>query len=67
MIRVQLRNKYDIDMLLCLFLTSYQQLRSYGDGTTALKSLIRQTGEARDRTCDPWFTKQVAYPLQHSR
>ena len=21
---------------------------------------IRRTGEARDRTCDPWFTRQVA-------
>ena len=41
-----------------------QQLRSYGDGATA-ESLIRQTGGARNRTCDPWFTRQVAYPLHH--
>ena len=32
----------------------------------ALKSLIRQTGEAGDRTCDPWLTRQVTYPLHHS-
>ena len=53
--------------LLCLFLTptSHQQLRSYGDGATT-ESLIRQTGEAGDPTCDPWFTRQVAYPLHHS-
>ena len=29
-------------------------------------SLIRQTGEAGDRNCDPWFTRQVVYPLHHS-
>ena len=52
-------------LLLCLFLTSRQQLRSYGDGATA-KSLNRQTGEAGDRTCYPWFTRQVAYSLHHS-
>ena len=45
--------------------TSHQQLRSYGDGATAL-TLIRQTGEAGNRTCNPWFTRQVAYPLHHS-
>ena len=22
-------------------------------------------GEARDRTCDPWFTRRVTYPLHH--
>ena len=33
-------------------LTSHQQLRSYGDGTSVY-SPIRRTGEARDRTCDP--------------
>ena len=50
---------------LFLSLTSHQQLRSYGDGTTAY-SLIRQTGEVGDRACDPWFTRQVTYPLHHS-
>ena len=29
------------------------------------KSLIRQTGEARDWSRDPWFTWQEAYPLHH--
>ena len=28
-------------------------------------SLIQQTGEAGDPTCDPWFTKQAVYPLHH--
>ena len=51
--------------MLCLCLTSHQQLRSYGDGATAL-SLIRQTGEAGNQTCDPWFTRQALYPLHHS-
>ena len=45
-------------------LTSHQQLRSYGDGTSVY-SPIRRTGEARDRTCDPWFTRRVTYPLHH--
>ena len=40
-------------LLLCKGFTSHQQLRSYGDGTSVL-SLIRKTGEARDRTHDPW-------------
>ena len=39
-------------------LTSHQQLRSYGDGTSVY-SPIRRTGEARDRTCDPWFTSRI--------
>ena len=39
-------------------LTPHQQLRSYGDGTSVY-SPIRRTGEARDRTCDPWFTRRV--------
>ena len=26
-------------------------------------SLIRQTGEAGDRTYQPWITRQVVYPL----
>ena len=39
-------------------LTSHQQLRSYGDGTSVY-SPIRRTGEARDQTCDPWFTRRV--------
>ena len=51
-------------LLLRLCLTSHQQLRSYGDGATAL-SLILQTGEAGNRTCDPWFTRQTVYPLHH--
>ena len=45
-------------------LTSLQQLRSYGDGTSVY-SPIRRTGEARDRTCDPWFTRRVTSPLHH--
>ena len=52
-------------LMLCLCLTSHQQQRSYGDGATA-KSLIWQTGEAGNRTCDPWFTRQAVYPLHHS-
>ena len=44
-------------------LTSYQQLRSYGDGTSVY-SLIRRTGEARDRTCDLWFTRRVTFGLK---
>ena len=51
--------------LLCLCLTSYQQIRSYGDGATAL-SLIWQTGEARNRTSHPWFIRQAVYSLHHS-
>ena len=38
-------------------LTSQQQLRSYGD-QASLYTLIQQTGEARDRTCDTWFRKR---------
>ena len=34
-------------------------------GPQLLKSLIRQTGEARDWPWDPWFTWQEAYPLHH--
>ena len=34
-------------------LTSHQQLRSYGDGTSVY-SPIGRTGEARDRICDPF-------------
>ena len=30
------------------------------------KSLVRQTGEAGDGTCNPWFTRRVTYPLHHS-
>ena len=45
----------------CLCLTSHQQLRSYGEGATAL-SLLQQTGEAGNRTCDPW---RAVYPLHH--
>ena len=52
-------------LLLCLWLMFHQQLRSYGGGATDY-GLIRLTGEAGDRTCDPWFTRQVAYPLHHS-
>ena len=28
-------------------------------------SLIWQTGEAGNRTCYPWFTRQAVYPLHH--
>ena len=28
-------------------------------------SLIPQTVEAVDRSCDPWYTMQVVYPLHH--
>ena len=35
---------------------------SYGD-RTSVYSLIRKTGEARDRTYDPWFTRRVALAL----
>ena len=52
-------------LLLCLCLTSHQQIRSCGDCVTAL-GLIPQTGEAGNRTCDPWFTRQVAYPQHRS-
>ena len=44
-----------LDTLIDWGLTSHQQLSSYGDGTSVY-SPIRQTGEARDRTWDPWFT-----------
>ena len=47
---------------MCLCLTCHQQLTSYEDGATVL-CLIRHSGEAGDRTCDPWFTRQVIYPL----
>ena len=47
-----------VDWLVDWGLTSHQQLGSYGDGTSVY-SPIRQTGEARDRTCDPWFTRRV--------
>ena len=40
-------------------------VRSYGDGATA-ESLIRQTGEAGNRTCAPWFTRHAVYSLHHS-
>ena len=33
------------------------KLRSYRDGEMAL-SLIKQTGEVGDRTCNTWFTRQ---------
>ena len=55
----------EVMLLLCLCLTSHQQLRSYGNVAKAL-SLIQQTGEAGNRTCDPWFTRQAVYPLHHS-
>ena len=38
--------------------------RSNGDGTSVL-SLIRKTGEAGDRSCDPWIGSQACYPLHH--
>ena len=31
-----------------------------------LKRLIGQTSEAGDQPPDPWFTRQVVYPLHHS-
>ena len=37
-------------------LTSHQQLRSYGDGTSVY-SPIRRAEEARDRNCDPLVYK----------
>ena len=30
------------------------------------ESLIRQTGDAADRSKDTWFTKPVVYPLHHN-
>ena len=39
-------------------LTSHQQLRSYEE-RILVYSIIQQTGEAQDRTCHPWFTRQV--------
>ena len=41
-----------------LCLTPNKLLRSYGDGATA-KSLISQTGGARDRTADLWVQKNI--------
>ena len=38
--------------------SAHEQLRLCGDGTSVY-SVIRQTGEARDRTCDPCFTRRV--------
>ena len=40
-----------VGLLVDLGLTSQQQLRSYVDGTSVY-SLVRQTSEARYRTCD---------------
>ena len=40
-------------------------LLSHGDGAAAL-SLIRQTGEAGDRTCDSWFTLQVKWFIHYT-
>ena len=40
--------------------------RSYGDGTS-VESLIRKTGEAGDRSCDPWIGSLACYPLHHRR
>ena len=45
--------------------TFRQQIRPYVYRTT-VKILIQQTGEAKDRTRDPWFTRRVAYSLHHS-
>ena len=47
-------------------LTSHQQLRSYGDGTS-FYSLVRQTGEALDRTCGPWVYKASDIRLLETR
>ena len=38
--------------------------KAYIDGTSVY-SPIRRTGEARDRTCDPWFTRRVTKSLHH--
>ena len=35
------------------------------EGSTGRLVLVDVSGEARDRTCDPWFTRRVAYPLHH--
>ena len=40
-------------MLLCLCLTSHQQQGPMVMGPQLLKSIIRQTGEAKDRPWDP--------------
>ena len=43
-------------LIVCLFLTSHQQLRSYGDPRL----------KAGNRSCDPRFTGQAVYPLHQS-
>ena len=40
--------------------------RSYEDGTSGL-SLIRRTGEAGNRYCDPWIGSLACYPLHYGR
>ena len=36
--------------------------RAYGAGTSVL-SLNRKTGEAGNRSCDPWIVSPACYPL----
>ena len=43
-------------------LMSHQQLRSHGDGTLVIWSHPKKTGEAQDRTRNPWFTWRVILP-----
>ena len=35
------------------------------EGSTGRLVFVVVFGEARDRTCDPWFTRRVTYPLHH--
>ena len=39
--------------------------RSKKKSKVAVLQLIRQTGEAGNQTCDPWFTRQAVYPLHY--
>ena len=52
--QIQHKNLVAQILRVSLCLMSHQQLRSYGDRTTAL-SLIRQTGGAGDQTGDPGY------------
>ena len=53
---VSKENIFLLLLLVCLFLTSHQQLRSYGDPRL----------KAGNRSCDPRFTRQAVYPLHQS-
>ena len=35
------------------------------EGSTWRLIFVVVFGEARDQTCDPWFTRRVTYPLHH--